>query len=392
MDKIEEILNRGVVNIIPDKKKLEYLLTSGKKLNIFLGIDPTATKIHLGHAFPLRKLQTFCELGHNVTFLIGDFTTLIGDTSDKDSERPVLTTAQIEENFKTYKKQAEKILDFTKVNVVYNSKWLKNLSFAEIVKLCEHFSAGDFVGRELIKKRLSEGKKVGLHELLYPVMQGYDSWFLDTDIQLGGTDQTFNMQAGRVLQKDLRGKESYIIANSFLTGTDGRKMSKSWGNAVWLEDTPNDMYGKIMSVKDDLIIEYYTLGTNVSLDEVDEIEKELKDGANPMLLKKRLAFEVVSELYDQNQATEAQSFFEKTIQKSETPDDLPFITLPPGTTITQALVESKLADSNSQARRLIEQKGVRINDQTVTDAQKVLMPDSIINVGSRNYVKIIISG
>jgi len=304
----------------------------------------------------------------------------------------VLTTAQIEENFKTYKKQAEKILDFTKVNVVYNSKWLKNLSFAEIVKLCEHFSAGDFVGRELIKKRLSEGKKVGLHELLYPVMQGYDSWFLDTDIQLGGTDQTFNMQAGRVLQKDLRGKESYIIANSFLTGTDGRKMSKSWGNAVWLEDTPNDMYGKIMSVKDDLIIEYYTLGTNVSLDEVDEIEKELKDGANPMLLKKRLAFEVVSELYDQNQATEAQSFFEKTIQKSETPDDLPFITLPPGTTITQALVESKLADSNSQARRLIEQKGVRINDQTVTDAQKVLMPDSIINVGSRNYVKIIISG
>src|SRR3989338_8819835 len=261
MDSIDELLSRGVENIIPNKEKLRALLASGKKLNIYLGIDPTATQIHIGHAVPLRKLNAFAKLGHNVTFLIGDFTALIGDTSDKDTERPVLTIEQIEANFQTYKKQAEKILDFSNVTVRFNSEWLKDLKFAEIVKLCQHFSAGDFLGRELIKKRLSEGKKVGLHELLYPVMQGYDSYFMDTDIQLGGTDQTFNMQAGRTLQKDLRGKESFILSNEFLTGTDGRKMSKTWGNAIWLDDSPNDMFGKVMSIKDELIIEYFTLGT-----------------------------------------------------------------------------------------------------------------------------------
>lgn len=211
---MEEILTRGVTNIIPNKPGLEKALKSSKKLNIYLGIDPTATKIHLGHAMPLRKLQAFADLGHNITFLIGDFTALIGDTSDKDSERPSLTPEEIKENFETYKSQAEKILDFSKINVKFNSEWLSKLSFEEIIKLCQNFSVGDFVSRELIKKRLIEGKRVGLHEFMYPVMQGYDSYFMDTDVQIGGADQVFNMQAGRTLQKALRNRKVLFYAQT----------------------------------------------------------------------------------------------------------------------------------------------------------------------------------
>ncbi|EKD85746.1 MAG: hypothetical protein ACD_37C00636G0001, partial [uncultured bacterium] len=235
---MNDVLIRGVTNIVPGKNELEKLLSSGKKLNVYLGIDPTATKIHLGHAMPLRKLQAFADLGHNVTFLIGDFTALIGDTSDKESERPSLTKEEIEENFQTYKSQAEKILDFSKIKVVHNSEWLSKLTFEEIIKISQQFSAGDFVGRELIKKRLTEGKRVGLHELLYPVMQGYDSYYMDADVQIGGADQVFNIQAGRTLQKSLRNKESFVFCTDYLMGTDGRKMSKSWGNAIWLTDKP----------------------------------------------------------------------------------------------------------------------------------------------------------
>ncbi len=299
MDKIDELLTRGVANIIPNKNVLLGKLRAGKKLNVYLGIDPTSTKIHLGHTVPLRKLQAFTRLGHNVTFLIGDFTALIGDTSDKDSERPALTIKEIQENFKTYKKQAEKLLDFSKVKIEYNSKWLKKLSYEEILKLSQHFSANDFLSRELIKKRLSEGKHVGLHEFSYPVMQGYDSYILNTDLQIGGTDQTFNMQAGRTLIKDLKNKESFVLTTPLLEGADGRKMSKSWGNAIWLEDNPNDMYTKVMTINDDLIIQYFTLATNLPLSKISDYEKKLKK-ENPINIKKELAYQIVKELHNQN--------------------------------------------------------------------------------------------
>jgi tyrosyl-tRNA synthetase len=207
-----------------------------------LGIDPTSTKLHLGRTVALRKLNEFAKLGHNVTFLIGDFTALVGDTSDKDSERPILTPEEIEENFKTYKKQAEKILDFSKIKVRKNSEWLSKLTYADVFKLKQQFSLNDFISRELIKKRLGEGKKIRLDETEYPIMQGYDSHFMDTDLQIGGTDQTFNMQAGRTLQKRLRNKESYILATEFLMGTDGRKMSKRWGNVI-SPSVVSDEYG-----------------------------------------------------------------------------------------------------------------------------------------------------
>ena len=397
MDKIEEILTRGVANVIPSKQALKKLLKDKKRLDIYFGIDPTATRIHLGNAVPLKKLQAFAELGHSVTFLIGDFTALIGDTSDKDSERPVLTTGQIEENFKTYKKQAEKILDFSKAKVRFNSEWLSKLSFSEIVKLCQHFSFGDFAGRELIRKRLDAGKYVGLHEALYPVMQGYDSYFLDTDVQLGGTDQTFNMQTGRSLQKDLRNKESFIIANEFLTGTDGRKMSKSWGNTIWLDDEPNDMYAKTMAITDGLILQYFTLATNTPLSEISAIESQLKSDANPMLIKKQLAFRIVSELHGKEKANSAQENFENTVQGNQLPPSIPTISLPQSfistASVLEVLIKSNTASSKSEAKRVIEQGGVRVNKKIISDPNEpfalyVKNGEAIIQKGKTTFIKI----
>jgi tyrosyl-tRNA synthetase len=382
MDVIEELITRGVENIIPNKEKLRELLSSGKKLNVYLGIDPTATNIHLGNAVPLRKLARFAQLGHHVTFLIGDFTALIGDTSDKDAERTVLTSEQIEANFQTYKAQAQKLLDFSKITVRFNSEWLSKLTHAEIIKLMQHFSAGDFFNRELIKKRLSESKHVGLHEIMYPVMQGYDSYFLDTDIQLGGTDQTFNMQAGRILQKDLRKKESFIIANGFLTGTDGRKMSKTWNNAVWLTDEPNDMFGKIMSLKDDLIEEYFLLATNTPMKKVEEVKKRLSDGENPMVLKKELARTIVRELHGEKQADEAQQAFETTFQKKEgpSPDMITvFNTNKDTVDLVDVLAESGLCKSKSDARRTLNLSNTIIKVEN----------DKIYKVGKKRFLKIV---
>lgn len=385
MDSIEELLERGVANIIPNKSVLLGKLRAGKKLNIYLGIDPTSTKIHLGHTVPLRKLQKFAESGHNVTFLIGDFTALIGDTSDKDAERLSLTSKEIKENFKTYKKQAEKILDFSKVKIRYNSEWLKKLTFEEIIRLNQHFSANDLLSRELIKKRISEGKRVGLHEFSYPVMQGYDSFMLDTDLQIGGTDQTFNMQAGRTLIKDLKNKESFVLTTTILEGTDGRKMSKSWGNAIWLDDNPNDMYAKVMSVFDNLIIQYFTLVTDIPLEKISDYEKKLKK-ENPINIKKELAFEIVKELHSLKAAKDAQKEFEKTVQNRETPEDISYIySNSKHINILVALHLSEFATSVSDAKRLIKQKGVFVDDVLIekTDNEIDLSHERVLRVGRR---------
>ena len=389
MKQIEELLTRGVANIIPNKNVLFGKLMSGKKLNVYLGIDPTSTKIHLGHAVVLRKLNQFALLGHNVTFLIGDFTALIGDTSDKDSERPALTSGEIEENFKTYKKQAQKLLDFSKIKVRYNSEWLKKLNFEDILKLTQHFSVGDFAGRELIKKRLSSNKRVGLHEFLYPVMQGYDSYFMDTDIQIGGTDQTFNMQAGRTLIKDIRNKESFVLTTAILEGTDGRKMSKSWGNAIWLDDSAFDMYAKIMAIKDELILNYLLLATDLSLDEIKVFEKRLKSKENPRDIKKELAGRIVSELYDEKAAQNAEDNFEKTVQNKETPQDLSKVSVKKGSTAADVLIEALFVQSKSEAKRLIDQGGVLLNDIKVTDPN-LQIEEGILKVGKKRFAKIVI--
>lgn len=393
---IRNILTRGVENIIPSKEKLEKELQGKRKLNIYLGIDPTATRIHLGHAFPLRRLAWFVELGHNVTFLIGDFTALIGDTSDKDKERPVLTYEQIKENFASYQSQAEKFLDFSKVKVVHNSEWLSKLGFDDVVKLARHFTLNDFIGRELIKKRLTEGTSVSLPEVLYPMMQGYDSYFMDTDIQIGGTDQTFNMQAGRTLQKDLRNKESFIIANGFLTGTDGRKMSKSWGNAIWLEDSAEEIFGKVMSVKDELLVEYFNLATNLSDEEIATQMESIKNGENPMKVKRVLARQIVREIAGGDKVETAEkSFDDKVVNKTAGEDVLEIKVVSPllGTDQLSGLtLENKLIESKSEFRRLLDQGGIYLNDQRVDKDQSELrlkQGENIVRLGKRKYIKII---
>lgn len=395
MDKIEELLTRGVANIIPGREKLEKVLKSDKKLNIYLGIDPTAPRIHLGHAFPLRKLQILADMGHNVTLLIGDFTALVGDTSDKDSERPILTADEINQNFQTYKQQAEKILDFSKIQVRNNSEWLSKLTYKDTLKIKQLFSLNDFISRELIRKRLDEGKRIRLDETEYPLMQGYDSYFLNTDIQFGGTDQTFNMQAGRTLQKALRNKESFVIANIFLDGTDGRKMSKSWGNAIWLDDTPEDMYAKVMAIKDELIVQYFTLATNLPMDQISALEKRLAGKEeHPMNAKKKLADFIVTELHDANAAKDAQINFEKTVQKKEIPYNIAtqILTSTAGTA-SEVLVQTGLAESKSDAKRLIEQGGVEIDNERIYDPNLPFETlakndETIIQVGKRRFVKI----
>lgn len=382
MTSIDEILTRRVTNIIPSKQMLEDLLKSGKKMNVYLGIDPTATRIHIGHAVALKKLQEFVELGANVTFLIGDFTALIGDTSDKDTERPVLTYQQIRENLKTYKKQASKILDFSKVTVKFNSSWLSKLKFAEIVKLCQEFSFGEFAGRELIKKRLSDKKKVGLHEALYPVMQGYDSYIMDTDIQIGGADQTFNMQAGRLLQKNLRNKESFVIVTGYLTGTDGRKMSKSWGNAIWLSDSADEIFGKTMSLPDNLIVEYFENATSVDAKRISEVKKAIKAGVNPSHIKKELAFTIASELTNKREAIKAKNNFEKTFAKKE-PEFTQEIK------VNKSLVETIAPFTNlksvSDAKRLIQQGGLTINGDAVSDLNYKIKKGDKIKIGKKIF-------
>lgn len=394
-EKIEEILTRGVVNIIPGREELEKLLNSGKKLNVYLGIDPTSTRIHLGHSVALRRLQLMVELGHKVTFLIGDFTALIGDTSDKEGERPVLTYEQIEENFRTYKEQASKFLDFSKITIVHNSEWLQNLNFTEVVKLMRHFSLNDFISRELIRKRLSEGKSVSLPEVIYPVMQGYDSYFLDTDIQIGGTDQVFNMQAGRTLQKNLRQKESFIIENEFLPGTDGRKMSKTWGNGIYLTDTPEDIYGKIMSITDEVIGSYFVLAASLPMKDVEEYKKRLSGGENPMGIKKELARVIVTELYDEEAAKKAEAHFATTVVSKRPAEDVAVVKLTSPKLLMDELVgfalENSLVESKSEFRRLLEQGGIYLNETRVENEVKELslnIGENVVRIGKRKYLKL----
>lgn len=365
---MDDLLIRGIVNIIPSKTELEKLYKSEKKLNVYFGIDPTATNIHLGHAAILRKLQAFATLGHNVTFLIGDFTALIGDSSDKDSERPKLTKEQIENNFETYKKQAEKILDFGKVSVKHNSGWLSKLSYEEILKLKQIFSLNDFISRELIKKRLDDGKRIGLDETEYPIMQGYDSYFMDTDLQIGGVDQIFNMQAGRTLQKNLRNKESYILTVDYLMGTDGRKMSKTWNNAIWLTDEPVEMFRKVMAINDDQILNYFILATNLSTDQIptkDQISRE------PLTIKIKLAQQIVSELHSEDAGKNAALRFEKEVQgKDRTSVHRVILSWTPASGASISNVLSKdlhIFNSDSEAKRVIEQGGTVVAGNVVKD-------------------------
>lgn len=384
-NQIKELLSRGVEEVI-DRKHLEERLRSGEKLRIKLGIDPTAPKIHLGRTVNLLKLKDFQDLGHTIVLIVGDFTGLVGDTSDKEAERPMMSEKQVEENMKTYINQFGKILDIKKTEVHFNSKWLKKLGFLEIAKQAEMFGLHEIISRENIAKRIKSGKRVVLREVLYPLMQGYDSVAVNANVEIGGTDQRYNLLAGRVIQK-LYGQEPQdIMTHTLLKGTDGRKMSSSWGNVINITDEPNDMFGKVMTILDELIVRYFKLTTRVPLSEIEEVEKELKKGVNPSVIKKRLACELVTMYHGAKKAALAQEEFEKVFSRKEKPSDIPEVKVR-SKNIVDVLVETKLAASKSDARRLLEQGAVKLNDKVIKD-QSVNANSGFLQVGKRKFLKI----
>jgi len=387
-DQITDILTRGVTNtIVADE--LKAMLNSGKPLRIKLGIDPTGPKLHLGRVVVLRKLRAFQKMGHQIVLIIGDFTALVGDASDKDSERPMLTREDIEENMKHYLPQIGRVLDMENVEVRYNSEWLAPLGFYEIAKLAQKFSVAEMLDRDNFSNRYKNGKRISLHEFLYPLMQGYDSVAVRADIELGGNDQLFNLLAGRTLQKGYDQKPQCVITTELIEGTDGRKMSTSWGNAIYLEDEANDMYGKVMRITDELIVKYFINCTEVSMEEITRMQDAMLEGANPRDMKARLAKEIVR-LYHGDAAADAaeQDFITKFV-KHETPEDIPtFTVVVDKINIVELLTDiTHFASSKSEARRLIEGGGVSVDGTKITshDHQVNVTDGKILKVGKRKF-------
>ena len=387
-DIIGEILTRSVAEVI-DRESLEKKLRGKKKIRIKLGIDPTSKNIHIGRAISLWKMRELQDMDHKIVFIVGDFTGLIGDTSDKDSERPMLTQKQVKENMRDYVSQVGKIIDLKKAEVHYNSKWLKKLGFLEIAEQADQFSLHEFAARELIAKRLKENKRVSLRELLYPLMQGYDSVAIKSDLELGGTDQRFNLLAGRTLQRHYGQEPQDIMTFELLEGTDGRKMSSSWGNVINITDSPDDMYGKTMSILDELIIKYFISCTRINLEDIKRVEKELKAGKhNPRDAKARLAHELVAMYHGKKAADAAAANFDRVHKNKELPQNIREYKLA-GEQLSKLLTEANLAKSGSEAKRLIDQGGVRIDGKVCKEYTKTVPKGAIVQVGKRNFAKII---
>lgn len=384
-DAINGLLTRTVNEVI-DANHLKKQLASGKKLRVKLGIDPTSPNLHIGRAVALWKLRQFQDLGHQVIFIVGDFTGLVGDTSDKDVERPMMTPEEIRSNMETYAQQAFKILDRKKTEIRYNSEWLSKLGFVEIAKMASLFGLHEFESREIIAKRLKAGKRVSFHEMMYPLMQGYDSVAVKADVELGGTDQRFNLLAGRTIQPLYKQDPQDILMMDLLEGTDGRKMSSSWGNVINLTDEANDMFGKVMSINDALIVKYFEYATRIPLAEIKAIEKELKEGNNPRDIKKRLAEEIVTLYHGKKVALSASKEWVKVFSQKEKPSEIPEVRIR-SKNIVDALVETKLASSKSESRRLLLQKGVKLDDKVATESSEI-KSGNLIQVGKRKFIKL----
>lgn len=390
--KIKDICERGVEDVIV-KEHLLAALRSGKTLRVKFGIDPTGPKIHLGRAVPLRKLKAFQDLGHQIVLIIGDFTATIGDPSDKLSKRPILTEQQIGENMRTYEQQLGKILDIKHAEIRYNSEWLGKLTLRETAQLADSFSLQQMAARRNFKDRIDKGEDVSMREMLYPLMQGYDSVVVKADVEVGGFDQLFNVTAGRAIQKQYGQPEQDILTTQMLEGTDGRKMSTSWGNVITIVDEPGDMFGKIMAIKDGLILKYFWLCTDVSQDELDAYEKRLEQGANPRDIKIELGKKIVTLYHSQVAAEEAAAEFEKVFSKKELPEDMPTHALSKNPiTFPELLVEAKLSTSKSDAKRLVEQGGVEVDGAVEKDWRKEIAfkGGEVVQAGKRKFVKIVL--
>ncbi len=378
---MSDLLTRGVAKVIP-KDLAEQKEKSGKKMRLYWGIDPTGARIHVGHAVNLRKMKQFVDEGHEVIFLVGSFTAMIGDPSGRDSLRQPLTAEDVKKNFETYKEQASKILDFSKVQVRYNHEWLEKLTFRDILGLASNFTVNQMIERDMFEKRLDEGKPIAVTEFLYPLMVGYDSVMLDVDVELGGTDQEFNMLAGRTLQKAFGKREKFVMTVKLLEGTDGRKMSKSYDNCIYLDDAPNDMFGKVMSVKDDLMEQYFELCTDVDMAEAKALLK-----GNPRDAKVRLAKEIVALYHGSTAADMAVYNFEKVFTEGAVPDDIPETTAKKGESLLDVLAREKMIASKSDGRRLIDQGAVTLDGAQVTEIHAPA-DKGVVKVGRRKFLRI----
>ena len=363
----------------------------GRPLRVYCGFDPTHVDLHLGHTIPMRKMRQFQELGHEVTFLIGSYTALVGDPSDKNKARPVLTEEQVAKNAKTYTDQAFRVLDHEKTKVRYNGEWLSELSLVDLIRLGQNFTVQQFLARDNFSRRLENGEPIYLHETFYALMQGYDAVALETDVQIGGTDQLFNIiVAGRKLQEALGQKPLVGVICGILPGTDGtQRMSKSTGNIVPINSGAEDMYGKVMSVPDFAMGTYLRLVSRWTPVEIDEMEKNLKAGTlHPRDAKMKLAREIVSIFYSDEEAQAAEEAFVRLFQQKEIPDEMPEYEMRAGATVMDVLTGAGLVSSKSEARRLIDQKGVRLDGETLERGDGVFPHPGVLQVGKRRFVRV----
>ncbi|MFH1292350.1 MAG: tyrosine--tRNA ligase [bacterium] len=388
--KIQEFLTRGVEAVYPGEEELKKLLMSGQRLRVYQGFDPTGPYLHIGHAMGIRALRILQELGHEVIFLVGDFTAAIGDP-DKGTTREMLGEEQIQKNMQGWKEQAGQLIDFDGENAVQfkrNSDWLGKLNLKDVLQLMSKTTVQRILERDLFDRRLKAEDPIRFHEMFYPLLQGYDGVEMKVDIEIGGADQTFNMLMGRTLSKAYLNKEKFVRVNKMMDAPEGKTMSKTKGNGINLSDSPEDMYGKAMSYPDSAILSGLELLTGVSLLEIEEIKKEMDGGANPMEFKKRMAFEIVKIIKGESSAKKGQEHFVSVIQSKDQPDEIAEIK-PSAYNIVTILIESKLATSTSDARRAIKQGGVKVNDGKIDDIKFVLKPGDIVQKGKRFFVKII---
>ncbi len=389
---IARFLTRGVENVYPNRETVEKALLSGKRLRVYLGVDPTGPSLHLGHAIPMRKLAELQAMGHEVILLIGDFTAMIGDPTDKSATRKCLTRQEVLKNAKDYQEQASNVLSFTGKNpaiLKYNSSWLGKMSFEDVLELSVHFTIQQLGERDMFQKRTKEGKPVYLNEFLYPLMQAQDSVAMDVDMEVGGNDQTFNMLAGRTLMKTVKGKEKFVITTKLLVDPSGKKMGKTEGNMIALSDSPEDMYGKVMSWTDGMIVPGFELCTDVSDNDIADMQSKIAKGENPMPFKRQLARDVVKAFAGEKAAKAAEAHFSKVHQAHEAPEEMKEYRVRGAWSVVDALVETKLVTSKSDARRQVEQGGVKVDGKVVKDVNATVKAGNVIQKGKRHFVKLI---
>lgn len=376
-----DLLTRRVAKILPSKDGLEKLI-SGKKIRLYQGFDPTFNQLHLGHTIGFRKLMDFARAGHEVIFLFGTGTVLAGDPSERDTGRKLITQEEIDENIKSWKEQVSKIVDFDLVKIRQNGDWLTELKLKDIIKIGSNISATQLFKRENFTRRIAKGDVVWYHETMYPLLQGYDSVVMDVDLEIGGTDQEFNMLIGRELQRKMNDREKFVLTTPMINGVDGKKMSKSVGNCIWLTDKPETIYSKIMSMADDMITTYYELLTDIPMDEIANL-----DPSKPIENKKRLAFDITRQLHGEDGAKIGESHYNTVIQPKAAPSDMPELKLQPNTSILEALKSAELGVSNADIKRTLEQNGVEVDGVKVSDPQAVVS-GQILKFGKRTYRRI----